>query len=142
MRKNVKYLGLTLDPKLTYKDHILYIINKCNILIRTLYPFINRTSALNIENKMLIFKLIFHGVLLYAAPFWATSANCHIKRLQTLQNKLLKLIFNLPRSYSTIRLHQIASVDLVAAKLDRLSKNFNAKCSHSEHIHIVELASS
>lgn len=138
---NVKYLGVTLDTKLTYKDHISYIVNKCNILIRTLYPFINRSSTLNIENKMLIFKLIFHAVIFYAAPVWAKSANCHLKRLQILQNKLLKLIYNLPRLYSTARLHQIANVDLVVVKMNKFSVNFNAKCSHSEFIHISELAS-
>lgn len=138
---NVKYLGVTLDTKLTYKDHLSYIVNKCNILIRTLYPFINRSSALNTANKMLIFKSIFHAVMFYAAPVWAKSANCHLKRLQVLQNKLLKLIYNLPRLYSTAGLHQIANVDLVVVKIDKLSVNFNAKCSYSEYDHIAELAS-
>lgn len=139
--KTVKYLGVVLDMKLTYKDHISYIVNKSNILIRSLYPFINRNSALNIDNKMLILKLIFHAVLFYAAPVWAKSANCHLKRLQILQNKLLKLIHNLPRYYSTARLHQIANVQLVAVKIDKLSENFNARCSYSEYNHIIELAS-
>ena len=36
----------------------------CNILINGLYPFINKSSLLNKENKMLIFKSIFHAVIL------------------------------------------------------------------------------
>lgn len=137
---NVKYLGLVLDPKLNYRDHVSYIVNKCNVLIRTLYPLINRNSTLSIDNKMLIFKLIFQAIIFYAVPVWAKSAKCHIKRLQILQNKLLKFIYNLPRHFSTDRLHQIANVELVAVKIHKLYENFNTRCLHSDHNHIAELA--
>lgn len=133
----VKYLGVTQDTKLTYKEHISYIINKCNILIRTLYPFINRTSALSTENKMLIFKQIFQSVIFYAAPVWSTSATCHLTRLQILQNKLLKLIYNLPKWHSTLRLHQIANTDLVVVKIRELTEKFYSKCSERNNIELL-----
>lgn len=138
---NVKYLGVILDPKMKFKDHIPYIVNKCNILIRVLYPFINRNSFLNISNKKLILKSIFHAVIFYAAPVWVTSAKCHLGKLQVVQNKLLKLIYNLPRLYSTSRLHQLAELDLVVDRLSKLTLTFNTRCLYSEYTHIMELVS-
>lgn len=139
--QKVKYLGIILDPKMKFKEHVQYIINKVNILTRILYPFINRNSALSIENKRLIFKLIFHAVIFYAAPMWAKSATCHIKKLQIAQNKLLKLIYNLPWFFSTLRLHTISDIDLVVSRLNKLTTNFYSRCSGSEHPYINELTS-
>ena len=71
----VKHLGIILDSKLTFRDHIQYSMpSKHKILIKTLYPFINRSSELSKENKMLIFKGIFQAVMFYAAPVWIKSA--------------------------------------------------------------------
>lgn len=137
----VKYLGVILDPKLKFKEHVAYIINKINVLTRILYPFINRNSKINIVNKKLIVKSIFHAVMFYAAPAWACIAKCHIKKLQVSQNKLLKLIFNLPWFFSTTRLHTLAGIELVDCKLERLLQNFKRRCTYSDFIHINELAS-
>lgn len=111
--QKVRYLGVILDPKMKFRDHIPYILNKINVLIRMLYPFINRNSRLNIVNKHIMLKTIFHGIMFYAAPVWAISAKCHIKKLQVSQNKLLKMIYNLPWHFSTNRLHELAHIELV-----------------------------
>lgn len=140
--QKVKYLGIMLDQKMTFKEHIPYIVNKVNVLIRILYPFINRRSSLTIGNKKLILKSIFHAVIFYAVPVWSTSASCHIKRLQITQNKLLKLIYNLPWFFSTHRLHELADIEFVADRVNRLTQKFNSRCLNSDFIHINELASS
>ena len=89
-----------------------------NLLTRALYPFINRNSKLNINNKKLILKSIFHPTMFYAAPVWAQIAKCHIKKLQASENKLLKLIFNLSWYFATHRLHFLTKPELVENKLD------------------------
>lgn len=137
----VKYLGIIIDPKMKFKNHVQHTIGKVNTATRILYPFINRNSALSLENKMLVFKLIFQAMIFYAAPMWATSASCHIKLLQVAQNKILKLVYNLPWFYSTARLHTISNTDLVVSRLNKLTQNFNARCSWSQHSHIKDLSS-
>lgn len=76
----VKYLGVVLDQKVIFKDHISHVINKVNVTLKILYPLINRRPNLSIENKILILKLIFHAILFYAAPFWYDAAECQLKR--------------------------------------------------------------
>lgn len=140
-QETVKYLGVILDTKLNYKNHIPYIVDKINKVTHILYPLINRKSDLSIENKKIIIKTIFHPIMFYCTPVWYTSANCHIKKLQVAQNKLLKMIFKLPWHYSTQRLHTLADFDMVKVKINKLYENFISRCQISQFNHINELIS-
>lgn len=64
-KPSVKYLGIHLDEKLTFKEHISNTINKVNIATKMLYLFINRKSILCSFNKIVIHKVIFQAILLY-----------------------------------------------------------------------------
>lgn len=133
---NVKYLGVLLDKKLTFSDHVQFIIKKTNILIKVLYPFINRNSRLSLENKMYLFRSIFQSTIFYGAPVWADIAKTHICKIQVLQNKILKRIFNLPWHYPTAELHYIARVELASDRLTKLHTNFVTRCSYSSYLHL------
>jgi hypothetical protein len=90
----VKYLGLIMDSKLTWSKHIKHISNKTNIAISILYPLINRHSKLSSHNKLTIYKSIIRPIISYGCPAWTTLANTHSHKLQIIQNKCLKMIFN------------------------------------------------
>lgn len=75
--KCIKYLGLLLDDKLTFKRHIEYAVDKTQKYMRILYSLIHRRSKLNILNKILIFKSVFRPIMLYGAPVWNTCATTH-----------------------------------------------------------------
>lgn len=137
--EKVKYLGVILDTRITFKHHVSYIVDKFKRSIRILYPFINRKSQLSLGNKLIIFKVIFQSILLYAAPVWNGMANCHVKRLQIEQNKLLKMIYNLPRYFSTSRLHDFDNILLVIDRANCLTNSFEIKCQTSEYSHLNDL---
>lgn len=137
----VKYLGVMLDPKFKFKEHVPYVIDKINKTIRLLYPLINRNSKLSIENKKVLFKTIFQAIMYYAAPLWSTSAQCHLKKLQIAQNKLLKMIYNLPWHFSTQSLHTLSEIETVNSRTLRLTTNFINRCQNSDFEHINELIS-
>lgn len=122
--KQLKYLGFTFDKSLIYKDHITQTINRVNSLIKVLYPLINRKSQLSIENKLLIFKMIFQPVMSYAAPIFATGAKSHTTKLQIAQNKVLKIILNRWKFFSTKALHSLAKVGLIDSVISVLNNKF------------------
>jgi hypothetical protein len=53
-KTEIKYLGMTIDSKLTWKQHIVKKRKQVNITIKQ----IGRKSNLAIENKLLIYKTI------------------------------------------------------------------------------------
>lgn len=138
---NVKYLGVILDRRLNFKDHIPYVVDKLNKATRIMYPLINRKSDLNINNKKLIFKAIFQPIIYYCAPVWSSTANCHVKKLQIAQNKILKLILRLPWHYSTRGLHTLAGIDFVHVKIHKLTSNFKMRCQQSIYTHVNDIIS-
>lgn len=137
--RSVKYLGIHLDTKLTFSDHINSTLKKIGIAIKLLYPFINRNSTLTNDNKIIIFKVIFQAILLYGSPVWGKAASCHIKKLQVSQNKLLKMMLNLPWRHSTIDLHQRANVEWISERIQKLANKFDYSCDISENPLINQL---
>lgn len=126
--RTLKYLGLQLDPKLTFQSHTEFILEKFNKLIKSLYPLIHRNSKLSTTNKVLIFKTIFRPTLTYAAPVWGSCAASHRKKLQIAQNKVLKIILDVPRRTPTTEIHDALKLDLFNDHLDRLNFNFISNC--------------
>jgi hypothetical protein len=62
----VKYLGVTLDKRLTFADHRARSIEKSEKAFRILYPFFNiRKSKLNVHNKILLYKTCIRSILCY-----------------------------------------------------------------------------
>ena len=47
---NVKYLGIILDKKLSFKQHLEYICERAVRCGRALYPLLNKRSKLNCKN--------------------------------------------------------------------------------------------
>jgi hypothetical protein len=50
----IKYLGMTIDSKLTWKQHIVKKRKQVNVTIKQLNCLLGRKSNLAIENKLLI----------------------------------------------------------------------------------------
>lgn len=120
-----KYLGMVLGKKLNFKKHIEYVIGKSNVAIRTLYPLISRKSQLNVKNKLLIYKLAIRPIFTYACPAFINIAKTHIKKLQILQNKTLRMVMNKSRFERTNDIHQEANVPLVSDYINKLTEKFN-----------------
>lgn len=135
----VQYLGVTLDTKLTFNDQISKTIKKINIAIKMLYPLINRKSLLSNNNKIIIHKVVFQAILLYGCQVWGDCAKCHIKRLQVSQNKLLKMMLNLPWHHSTLDVHRIGNVELISDRIQKLTNKFVMRCGLADNELISQL---
>lgn len=127
----VVYLGLTLDKKLLFRSHIDKLITKAQLLTKCLYSLVSRRSKTSIKNKLLIYKQVFIPMLLYASPVWSHCAPTHKKKLQTLQNKTLKMILNLPFYTSTREVHNLANIVDIETNIQERNTKFRLKCDLS-----------
>jgi hypothetical protein len=67
-KTEIKYLGMTIDSKLTWRQHIAKKRKQINITIKQLTWLPDRKSNLAIENKLLIYKTII-------IPIWTYGLN-------------------------------------------------------------------
>uniref|UniRef100_A0A2M4CV42 Putative reverse transcriptase n=1 Tax=Anopheles darlingi TaxID=43151 RepID=A0A2M4CV42_ANODA len=127
-KESVKYLGLHLDKKLSYKTHIYKTIQKCETHLKILYSLINRRSKLNRKNKLLLYTSIIRPTITYASAIWTSSAKSHKLKLQKIQNKFLKIILNLPPWHSTDKLHNLAEVEKIPKHILKINKKYWSDC--------------
>lgn len=135
----VKYLGLTLDKTLIFKKHTDHTCIKTQKYIKILYPLIHRKSYLNLKNKLLVYKCIFRPIMLYAGEVWGDCSICHTNKLQITQNKVLKLIYDLPFFYNTDRLHMKCNIKTIQDTLISMKSKFITRCQNANNVFIQNL---
>jgi hypothetical protein len=59
--------------------------------VGTLGPLLNRRSGLSIRNGVLLYKQLIRPMMDYACTIWRAAARSHIKKLQVLQSKCLRI---------------------------------------------------
>lgn len=87
----VKYLGIHLDGKLTFKRQTTEYKTKARQLLVRLYLTINRNSKLSLENKLKIIKTIYIPTITYGVEIWSIANESTIQHLQAQINKTVKI---------------------------------------------------
>lgn len=112
-QRNIKYLGLHLDSGFTWQYHINTQRNKAIGAMVKLYPMLCRNSPLSIDNKLLIYKSYIRPILTYGASVWGNTSNTHLKKLQTVQNKILRLCINAPWYVRNTVIHRDLNIPFI-----------------------------
>lgn len=140
-QQSAKYLGVTLDQKLTFKRHIENSIEKSGKVVKILYSLLSRKSKLEAVNKVLLYKTSIRPIMLYASTAWNNCAETHIRRIQVFQNRILKMCHNLPHYHPTHDLHQLTGTELIRDFMTRIHENFMMRCHFSDNPLINDLTS-
>ena len=72
----------------------------------TLDPLLNRKSDLSIRNGDLLYKKFIGPMMDYVCPAWRSTACTHVRRLQVLQSKCLRLATDAPWYVSNRQIHK------------------------------------
>ena len=93
---DVKYLGIHLDRKLTWRKHITTKRKRLDLKLRKLYWIIGRKSQLSLENKLLVYKAILKPIWTYGLQLWEAASNSNIDILGRFQSEVLGIITDAP----------------------------------------------
>jgi hypothetical protein len=55
-------------------------------------PLLSRKSDLTVRNGVLLYKQLIRPMMDYACPAWRSEARTHVRRLQVLLSKCLRLL--------------------------------------------------
>jgi hypothetical protein len=75
----------------------------------------------------------------YASPAWGYDANTHINKLQTFQNKVLRIITKLPRVTPIATLHEQTGIPLIRSHFKSLARPLYQNSGISENSQIEDL---
>lgn len=86
---DVAFLGVHLDPNLTFRCHFSHLKQKCAFGIRALIkarPFFSREALL-----ALYFAFI-HSHISYGIASWGNTYACHLSSIQHIQNQSIRIV--------------------------------------------------
>ena len=85
----VKMLGVTIDPSLSWEKHISNVVKKCNAVLISLYKIRHHLTADVL--KLLIQCHVFPHII-YCLSVWGGAVGCHLKRVQKVINFAARII--------------------------------------------------
>jgi len=92
-------------------------------------PLLNRRNDLSVRNGVLLYKQLIRPLMDYACPSWRSTARSHVRRLQVLQSKCLRLATGAPWYVSNRQIHEDLGVALLADHIRALTASFDSKLS-------------
>ena len=93
-------------------------------------PVLNRRSDLSIRKGVLLYKQLIRAMMDYACPAWRSAARSHVRRLQVLQSKWLRLATGAPWYVSNRQIHEDLGVPLFADHIRALTESFDSKLAY------------
>jgi hypothetical protein len=96
--KSVRYLGLYVDEKLCWSDHIKVLTNKVNKYVGMLARVRNHLDSKSLK---ILYTSLVHSSLMYGIELWGNACNSALEPLFRAQKKLLRTISFKPRRQTT-----------------------------------------
>ena len=124
--QSVKYLGMTLDEKLNWKEHtekLLTKLTKTNQAFKIVKNFVSK------KQKAALYYAYFYSALQYGIEVYSQGPSNNLKKLQVKQNRALKTLHNKDFLTPTIELHKECNLLLVKdiAKLNTVKFVFKQR---------------
>ena len=116
-----KYLGMLLDSTLNFNQHISYVIRTVLhklILLSKLKRYLNDNTAITIYKSMML------PYFDYADVIFDKALNKDIKKLQTLQNKCLRICLGEERRFHADRAHKVTDTPFLKDRRKAHIRNF------------------
>ena len=139
MSNIAKYLGLNLDTKLKWKEHIKIKRDECKYKISRLGWLIGRRSKLNIDNKLLLYKQIIRLTWAYGAQIWGCAAPTHLNVIQRVQNSVLRSIVKAMRYERNSDIHRDLGMETVPQYINKLAQNYEARLHAHSNVEAISL---
>lgn len=109
----IKYLGLMIDDKLNWNEHLEKITNKIVPMISYMFRCRNYLTR---KTKLMIYSAFFLSHFRYLMPVWGMCNKTKFNKMQILQNKILKILYNYERLvstdllYSELEMHKLGTL--------------------------------
>lgn len=144
--KVVKHLGLLLNEKLDWNDHIQHVRKKILPMSGVLRKLSYTLPIYVLKN---LYYAFIHSHLSHLNLIWNTTTQANIKELRIIQNKAIKNIYKLPRLTPTIHLYNenILPIDLLIKyntiifiqqlKLNKIKNSFILEERNQIHQHFT-----
>lgn len=104
---SLKYLGVTLDNNLNFKEHVKIL---CNRVRKLIYVFKNLRHVANPSLLKQIYQALCQSLITYCISSWGGIGRTTLKALEVAQRAILKVSMFKPVHFPTVTLFQLCEV--------------------------------
>ena len=119
----IDYLGMTIDKKLTFKQHIKKLKMRGEKALRVLSYMSGKSWGLKAKHRKLLYLCFVLPKCTYGEEIFSQAPNSYLKELDIIQCKALRIISNNLKKTNIDILHVINQVDPLTIR--RLKKQIN-----------------
>ncbi|PNF25701.1 hypothetical protein B7P43_G15612, partial [Cryptotermes secundus] len=123
----VKYLGIHMDSRLTWKDHVINKRKQIDLKTKDLNWLIGRRYNLSIENEVLLCKTIIKPIWAYGIELLGCARKSNILIIQRSQSKILRTITNAPWYVNNQTLHTDLNIPYIKDDIREKSTSHHKK---------------
>ena len=126
----VKFLGLIFDSKLSWKQHINYVVNKCVRLKSLFYQLTKVKSGPSLSALITFYKLLVRSHIDFGLPIYGSASKSLLSKLDIIQNQFLRLILGSAKSTPVPELYIETGIESIALRAQWLSSKYVLKLGH------------
>lgn len=120
MQDSIKYLGVTIDRHINWKEQSNNILKELNAFIPLIYKIRNKLSK---ENKKLIYLSMIENKISYSIDIWGAANKTNMKKIQRKQKVILRILYNKGRRDEITELmRENKFLNVYAITLNKLTK--------------------
>ena len=118
---------MTLDRRLTWKQHITDKSKQLKDKLKKFYWLIGRRTNLSTQNKITLYKTVIKPVWTYGIQLWGTASNSNIEILQRFQSKTQRSLINAPWYVTNETIHRDLKIPTVKEEILKYSNRYSKR---------------
>ncbi|KAK3933156.1 RNA-directed DNA polymerase from mobile element jockey [Frankliniella fusca] len=115
--KNLKYLGIILDPNLNFKKHVDYLEEKLHVKANSLSSYFRQKNIINTKTRLQLYDTLVKPTITYALPAWDIVSPFQWSRLEVSERRWMRMIHMLPPDYKNLDIYKL--MDTTTLKEER-----------------------
>ena len=133
-KRNFKFLGVTFDENLTFKEHIEVVRARCLKRLNLLKALCGKNWGASPETILYTYRSYIRPVLEYSSILFAHSDWSLLSKIQAIETTAIKIAHRLPPWTTNSFCYSFVSFDKIIDRMKTLAKDFLNKNSQDELI--------
>ncbi|KAH8304972.1 hypothetical protein KR018_005083 [Drosophila ironensis] len=134
-----KYLGMTLDRRLTWKKHLERKRKLISDRVKQYYWLIGGRSKLRLQTKLLVYKAIIKPIWTYGIQLWGTTSKSNRAIIQRCQSKTLHIIAKAHPYHDNATIHKQLNIPWVHKEIVKRSTRYSDRLSNHSNTLAINL---
>lgn len=130
----IRYLGVLIDSKLKFKEHINSIVTRANSRINFLKSISGTDWGADTRSKLLLYKNWIRPLIEYSTPAVINMQKTLSQKLETIQNQAIRIILGTTKTCSMAAAQAFLNLPPIVARRQQYAAIKVAELKRAEHV--------